>query len=86
MTSFLPCTSRELNLDTVLLNGQSFRWQKIDEESKSTLIGITRNRVWKLWRENSEGINFEVIGRFSRAKGASPSDDVEALRDFFQVN
>lgn len=63
-----------------------FRWQKISEnDGKLEFFGITRNRIWKLWRERPDGIHFEILGRFSRAKNSTPEEDVNSLRDFFQV-
>jgi len=86
MINFLSCTSQDLNLDVVLLNGQSFRWQKIEnEDARTSFIGISRNRIWKLWRENSHEIGVETIGRFSRANGASKIEDLQSIQDFFQV-
>ncbi|KAH7701190.1 helix-hairpin-helix domain-containing protein family protein [Aphelenchoides avenae] len=101
---FLPCTSQELNLDVVLLNGQSFRWTKltptIDGQTPTStapaLVGVARNRVWKLMREDAGRVSYEVLARFateghsedeagSIGAGDSESDDV-VFRDYFQLD
>uniref|UniRef100_A0AC34QJ17 DNA-(apurinic or apyrimidinic site) lyase n=1 Tax=Panagrolaimus sp. JU765 TaxID=591449 RepID=A0AC34QJ17_9BILA len=78
LSRFINCSKKQLNLDTVLLNGQSFRWKKYN----SFLIGIAVNRIWKCWREDETKIGYQVLGRFSN----SNFDDEKVLMDYFQLN
>ncbi|VBB27755.1 unnamed protein product [Acanthocheilonema viteae] len=71
------CSKEELNLGAVLLGGQSFRWKKlveIDSEnvapsSDGVFFGVAKHRVWKVWRETDEQLGYEVLAKFSKARG-----------------
>ncbi|KAL3990089.1 8-oxoguanine DNA glycosylase N-terminal domain family protein [Acanthocheilonema viteae] len=84
------CSKEELNLGAVLLGGQSFRWKKlveIDSEnvapsSDGVFFGVAKHRVWKVWRETDEQLGYEVLAKFSKARG----DDLDVLKDYFQLN
>uniref|UniRef100_A0A914XXA3 DNA-(apurinic or apyrimidinic site) lyase n=1 Tax=Panagrolaimus superbus TaxID=310955 RepID=A0A914XXA3_9BILA len=88
-TNFIKCDSKELNLDVVLLNGQSFRWKKDNNNDESEkLIGVACHRVWKIWRIDENQIAFQVLAKFPQAKvfSGESKDDEEVLKDYFQLN
>uniref|UniRef100_A0A915CGV8 N-glycosylase/DNA lyase n=1 Tax=Parascaris univalens TaxID=6257 RepID=A0A915CGV8_PARUN len=85
----LRCLKSELNLDVVLLNGQSFRWRKesaADRKSSSSrrqyFVGIAKHRFWRLWREDDANIGYDVLARFKKCN----DDDEIALRNYFQLD
>ncbi|VDO40617.1 unnamed protein product [Brugia timori] len=85
----LKCSKEELNLGAVLLGGQSFRWKKLvtnDENiapaSDDIFFGVAKHRVWKIWRENDEQLGYEVLAKFSKARG----NDLDVLKDYFQLD
>uniref|UniRef100_A0AC34GYH2 DNA-(apurinic or apyrimidinic site) lyase n=1 Tax=Panagrolaimus sp. ES5 TaxID=591445 RepID=A0AC34GYH2_9BILA len=85
-TNFIECETKELNLDVVLLNGQSFRWKKDMNESEK-LIGVACHRVWKLWRIDENQIAFQVLAKFPQSKiFDGEKKDEEILKDYFQLN
>ncbi|CAG9533829.1 unnamed protein product [Cercopithifilaria johnstoni] len=86
----LKCSKEELNLGAVLLSGQSFRWKKsVESNGKNTasssndlFLGVAKHRIWKVWRENDEQLGYEVLAKFSKARGS----DLDVLKDYFQLN
>lgn len=81
-----------------------FRWKKLTptidgqtpDSTAPTLVGVAKNRAWKLMREDAGRVSYEVLARFptesssegkagSIGDGDSETDDV-VLRDYFQVS
>jgi len=81
----LACSSSELNIDVCLLNGQSFRFTKVQSETSDfpTIYGVAQNRVWKFGRINEQTISYEVLARFDEATAA---EDELILRNYFQLD
>uniref|UniRef100_A0A1I7VPS5 DNA-(apurinic or apyrimidinic site) lyase n=1 Tax=Loa loa TaxID=7209 RepID=A0A1I7VPS5_LOALO len=83
----LKCSKEELNLGAVLLSGQSFRWKKlvtnVDENiapsSDDIFFGVAKHRVWKVWRENDEQLGYEVLAKFSKARGKDLDLGIELI-------
>ncbi|MFH4983714.1 hypothetical protein AB6A40_010423 [Gnathostoma spinigerum] len=82
----MRCPRTELNLAVSLLNGQSFRWEKILKMDRGSpdevFIGVAKHRVWKLRRLSDMEIEYSVLARFSKAVG----DDALCLRNYFQLD
>uniref|UniRef100_F1L929 N-glycosylase/DNA lyase n=1 Tax=Ascaris suum TaxID=6253 RepID=F1L929_ASCSU len=84
----LRCLKSELNLDVVLLNGQSFRWRKESTADRKCslsgrqyFVGVAKHRFWRLWREDDANIGYDVLARFKKCN----DDDEIALRNYFQL-
>lgn len=76
-----PCNSKELQLLGTLNGGQSFRWKKLDNQTK--WIGIFSHRLWHLKQETNE-ILYRVYG----PSGSQYSEDEcnAVLKDYFQLD
>uniref|UniRef100_A0A7E4ZVK9 N-glycosylase/DNA lyase n=1 Tax=Panagrellus redivivus TaxID=6233 RepID=A0A7E4ZVK9_PANRE len=83
MSRTIRCSTAQLNIGVVLLNGQSFRWRRLPETDPPVITGVACNRVWKLQRPNPNEISFEVLARFPSAEN---TEDIAVLRDYFQLD
>ncbi|KAK0404939.1 hypothetical protein QR680_017714 [Steinernema hermaphroditum] len=54
-------------------------WVKHDDDS---VVGVAWNRVWRIRRIDEKHIEYDVLGRFSRASG----DDEHVLKDYLQLD
>ncbi|KAI1715667.1 hhH-GPD superfamily base excision DNA repair protein domain-containing protein [Ditylenchus destructor] len=83
MKHMIPCCSKQLNLDVVLLNGQSFRWNKVicPSDKTSVFVGVAKHRVWKLWRQNDNEIGFKVLNNFQQRSANIKGTENKVIQD-----
>ncbi|KAI6176987.1 DNA-(apurinic or apyrimidinic site) lyase [Aphelenchoides bicaudatus] len=80
----LDCNSSELNIEVCLLNGQTFRFAKVETDEENPVIrGVAMDRVWQFQRINDEQIEYQVLARFDEAV---ESEDGDILRQYFQLD
>uniref|UniRef100_A0AC35TSA0 DNA-(apurinic or apyrimidinic site) lyase n=1 Tax=Rhabditophanes sp. KR3021 TaxID=114890 RepID=A0AC35TSA0_9BILA len=72
-----------LNLEITLFNGQSFRWQKVQRNDKTYFYGVARDRVWKLWRENDNEIEYNVLHSFVKT---TEDKNRSVFTDYFSLD
>lgn len=62
------------------------RWKKIPtEDNVNTFVGVARQNVWKIWRQNSKQIAFRRLATFETTPFSNQMSNVEILEDYFQV-
>lgn len=63
----------------------SFSWQKVStEDNPTTFVGVAKQNVWKIWRQNDCQIAFRKLATFE--ENSCASSNIEILEDYFQVS
>uniref|UniRef100_A0AC35TRU2 OGG_N domain-containing protein n=1 Tax=Rhabditophanes sp. KR3021 TaxID=114890 RepID=A0AC35TRU2_9BILA len=78
----LAVAEKNLNLDIVLFNEQTFRFKRVYKDKQMYYYGVARHRVWKIWRVNEDEIEYEVLHSFIKS---NEDTDKDVFNDFFSL-